>query len=304
MTIHRVIASSLVGTLMFASIPVIAQFADIGQIGNFKNAPDYESDANANHRADASLDFSDPESSARPGVVFFVEGARAFTHKNYDFAIEMYKVAASWAYKPAEYNLGVMYAKGEGVKADLPRALAWMALAAERGDKTYVAAREAVYGSMTKEQFDQANQIWRDLKPTYGDAVALQRAKTRWKEVLRAATGSHVGFVGDLAVGAKDGVGTGQFIGSTNGDSPPPTDGHGGGVPASVAATGFDVTGGKQMDGSLAYRQLQQSDNPYDPKFSRSIGTAIVGPLRTGKDAEGDKKDAHSEKSEDSDRHE
>jgi len=126
---------------------------------------------------------STPEDDARPGEYFFLLGASAFEHKDYMHAVEMYKVAASWAYKPAEYNLGIMDALGQGVLADPPRAMAWMALAAERNDKRYIDARELVYAQLAKEQFDQANMIWRELKKTYGDEVALRRAKARWAEV-------------------------------------------------------------------------------------------------------------------------
>ena len=150
-----------------------------------------------------------PEADARPGEYYFLRGARAFQKKDYEFAIQMYEVAASWAFKPAEYNLAVMYARGQGVPADLPRAMAWMALAAERNDKHYVDAREAIYAEMTKEQFDQANVIWRELKKTYGDEVALRRAKARWAEVRAHVTGSHVGAVGNLVV-SSPGAGTGQ----------------------------------------------------------------------------------------------
>jgi TPR repeat protein len=71
-----------------------------------------------------------PEADARPGEYYFLRGARAFQKKDYEFAIQMYEVAASWAFKPAEYNLAVMYARSQGVPADLPRGMAWMALAA------------------------------------------------------------------------------------------------------------------------------------------------------------------------------
>src|ERR1043165_3965087 len=74
-----------------------------------------------------------PESDARPGTYYFMEGAYAYRKRDYTFAIQMYQVSASWAYKPAEYNIAVMYARGQGVPVDLPRAMAWMALAAERG---------------------------------------------------------------------------------------------------------------------------------------------------------------------------
>jgi hypothetical protein len=245
-----------------------------------------------------------PEADARPGEYYFMLGARAFQKKDYEFAIQMYQVAASWAYKPAEYNLGVMYARGQGVSADLPRAMAWMALAAERDDKHYVDAREAVYAEMTKEQFDEANVIWRELKKTYGDEVALSRAKSRWAEVRSQVTGSHAGSVGNLEVsspgeGLSNASSPGRpaylvpsgerkspasrIVGVTMNNSGPTTPG--------------EVNGGQGVDGSIAYRHLQQSDNPYDPKFKESaIGIATVGqPTPVAgppKEAEGDKADA------------
>jgi len=246
-----------------------------------------------------------PEADARPGEYYFMQGARAFQKKDYEFAIQMYQVAASWAYKPAEYNLGVMYARGQGVSADLPRAMAWMALAAERNDRHYVDAREAVYAEMTKEQFDQANVIWRELKKTYGDEVALGRAKSRWAEVRSHVTGSHAGAVGNLEVstpgeGVSNASSPGRpayrvpsgerknpgsaIVGITMNNSGPITPG--------------EVTGAQGEDGSIAYRRLQQSDNPYDPKFKDSaIGIATVGqptPVKAGpsNEATGDKADA------------
>jgi len=141
-----------------------------------QSAPGYESDYVAELRKRGVGD-NTPEADARVGEAYFVRGAAAYRKADYKFAIQMYEVAASWAYKPAEYNLGVMYARGQGTDVDLPRAMAWMALAAERNDKHYVEARETVYASLSKEQFEQANEIWRELKKTYGDEVALRRAK-------------------------------------------------------------------------------------------------------------------------------
>src|SRR5262249_10179374 len=137
-----------------------------------------------------------PEDDARPGEYYFMRGVDAVHAGDYTHAIAMYEVAASWGYKNAQYNLGVIYARGQGVPVDLPRAMAWMALAAERDDKQYVEARELVYSLLDKAQWDQANEIWRTLKPTYADAVALPRAKARWAEARNAATGSHVGSPG------------------------------------------------------------------------------------------------------------
>src|ERR1700740_209129 len=70
-------------------------------------APSYESD----HAAESRLRGlgSAPEADARPGEYYFLLGAQAYRKHDYEHAIEMYQVAASWAYKPAEYNLGVIY---------------------------------------------------------------------------------------------------------------------------------------------------------------------------------------------------
>ena len=209
-----------------------------------------------------------PEADARPGEYYFLVAVHAFRKNDFTFAIQMYEVAASWAFKPAEYNLGVMYSRGQGVPVDMARGMAWMALAAERNEKRYVDAREVIYAELTKEQFEQANGIWRELKKTYGDEVALRRAKARWAQVRASMTGSRVGSVGNLSVGmpnANDGDPSNQKNQKT-----------GAGVHTSAGTAG-EITGGNGVDGSIAYRQLRDSDNPYDPKFKQAIGTATVG---------------------------
>jgi len=231
-----------------------------------QTAPGYESDYVADMRKRGAGD-NTPESDARIGEQYFRRAVEAYRKADFKFAIEMYEVAASWAYKPAEYNLGVMYARGQGTDVDLPRAMAWMALAAERNDKHYVEARETVYASLSKEQFEQANEIWRELKKTYGDEVALRRAKARWAEVKANMTGSRVGsMAGPLSVG----------IPNANGGDPSsqkPANAAmagamgGGPLVRTTASSPGEATGGSGIDGSVAYRQFQQSDNPYDPKF-------------------------------------
>ena len=226
-----------------------------------------------------------------------MEAAYALSKHDHRFAIQMYQVSASWAYKPAEYNIGVMYARGEGVPVDLPRAMAWMALAAERGEPRYVDAREAVYASLSKEQFEQANVIWRELKKTYGDEVALRRAKARWADVKSHMTGSRVGTPGPLTVGVPNpgsGVTQGPKIvvaGGATGKSV--NNAHSEGSHAGPTTAG-EMLGGSGVDGSIVYRQFQQSDNPYDPIFIQNRGTVVVEPLqqiktRADKDSSGKK---------------
>ena len=249
------------------------------------NAASYDSSYQSGMRL-RGFEENTPEADARPGEYYFKIGARAFQKNDSKFAVEMYEVAASWAYKPAAYNLGVMHARGQGIPVDFPRALAWMALAAERGDERYVAARNVVQSQLTAEQVEQARAIVEELKKTYGDEVALHRAKARWAQVKASMTGSRVGSAGNLTVGVPS---------PSSGDP-----GHpkilsaliaeklkkgGFPIPRSSATTPAEATGGQGVDGTIAYRQLRESDNPYDPKFKNSaIGRATVGEPKTVKD--------------------
>jgi hypothetical protein len=219
----------------------------LGGVGSARaqDAPDYSSSDTA--EKPVQWTFATPEQDGRPGLYYFYRGVEAVDRGQYTFAVDMYKTSASWAYKPAEYNLAVMYAKGEGVPVDKPLAMAWAALAAERGDSGYVEAREAIYAELTPEEFQKANEIWRDLKKTYGDETALRRAKARWAMVKASITGSHVGAVGNLRIGG-------------------------------VGSMSEGLTGG-WMIGPVAYRQLLESKDPYDPRFVPHYGTATVGPI-------------------------
>ncbi|OOG50285.1 SEL1-like repeat protein [Rhodanobacter sp. C01] len=233
-------------------------------------APRYDSDVDTGREQSSAFDT--PESDGRPGVYFFDLAVQAVKKKDYVHAIKMYQVAASWAFKPAEYNLGVMYLNGQGTPVDLPRALAWMALAAERNDPQYVKARNLINGHLNDAQFKQANVILAELSPTYGDKVALARAETRWREVRAAQTGSLVGS-------AASPVQVGAIAGDPNHMRSPYYDVGGG---SHVSKVAFDVVGTHQMDGAIAYQQLRASNNPYDPKFEwqpGATGTVTVEPL-------------------------
>lgn len=241
-------------------------------------APDYGSGASAG--ALSNSHFNTPESDGRPGAKFFTYGVQAFRKGDYRHAVDMYKVAASWAYKPAEYNLGVMYFKGQGVPVDRSLGAAWMVLAAERGDPRFVRTRDMMVTLLSKAEFARTDELWGQLKQTYGDKVALRRAKAQWAWVRNHQTGTRVGgATGELSVGVLD---TGHTPVSLN-----PS-----GQPVRTATTAAAMLQGGSLDGSVAYRQFLQSDNPYDPVFLKShTGTATVGPLTPLKSDNGEKQD-------------
>jgi hypothetical protein len=219
-----------------------------------RSSASYESGRSTGSR----MAFTGPEGSGRPGIFFFKKGVKAFEKDQTKFAIEMYQTSASWAYKPAQYNLSVIYSRGQGVPVDLPRAMAWIALAAERGEPRYVTARDAINAQLTSEHVDEANRILGDLIPKYADETALRRATRRWRDTKLDATGSRLGFTGTLKIGAP-----GKHLAGSS--------------PGYVALSSFGITGGRQNDGSIEYRQLRESDSPYAPEDRELTGTATVG---------------------------
>jgi hypothetical protein len=185
----------------------------------------------------------------------------------------MYKVAASWAYKPAEYNLGVMYFKGQGVPVDRARGAAWMVLAAERGKPLYVETRDLMVTALTEAQFERTDQIWGELKKTYGDEVALRHAKGRWAWARGRETGTRTGgLAGELYVGMSAPHGS-VDTGFTSKQ---------GALVLPVTTSWTDLLDPLSTeDGSAAYQQFRKSDNPYDPIFLKPrSGTATVEPLQ------------------------
>lgn len=249
MTIRGLISLRLLYAISMAAVPAL------GQCDNLP--PRYDSTENVDRPPNWHYDTL--QDDARPGQKFYFLAVRALHAKEYTFAIDMYEVAASWAYKPAQYNLAMMYLKGEGVPVDRERAMAWMAMAAERNDPRYTEARELLYADLNADEFAHANATWRELKPTYRDDVALARAKMRWAQVRAAMTGSNVGgVVGNLRIGDA--------------------------VRNPGASSGATLLGSGNQDGSIAYRQLRQRNSPYDSKFEWRIsplpvGTTTVGPI-------------------------
>ena len=128
-----------------------------------------------------------------PGVSNFQKGLDYYRRGQSTAAMEAWEVSARWAMKDAQYNLGLAYFKGNGVPADRPRGLAWLALAAERKNPAVQASLATAWDSATEAEHQQANAIWCDLKKQYGDEVALPRAQKRFDTELGQLNGSRVG---------------------------------------------------------------------------------------------------------------
>ena len=57
-----------------------------------------------------------------------------------EHAVPVLREDAEMGHAPSQYNLGVCYAKGEGVKQDIDEAIKWWTLAAAQGDASAVEA--------------------------------------------------------------------------------------------------------------------------------------------------------------------
>jgi TPR repeat protein len=126
------------------------------------------------------ITFEEEISRYLPGVANFRKGLDLYKKEQTSAALDAWQVSASWAMKDAQYSLGLAYFNGDGVAADRPRGLAWLALAAERKSPRLEAALAAAWDEASDAEHQQANAIWRDLRKDYGDDVALPKAKKRF----------------------------------------------------------------------------------------------------------------------------
>jgi len=71
-------------------------------------------------------------------------------------ARKWYELAAEQGEARAEYNLGLMHLNGQGVKPDIVEAYYWISLSAAQGDKQALDARDYVTDKMTEAQLVEA----------------------------------------------------------------------------------------------------------------------------------------------------
>lgn len=108
-------------------------------------------------------------------------------------AIAEFENAAAWGDKLSQAMLGEIYWTGSGVKADRPRAYAWMDLAAERRFIAFLAKREKYWAQLDQQEREAALAVGHELYAEFGDDVALPRLQARLNRD-RDTTGSRLGY--------------------------------------------------------------------------------------------------------------
>src|SRR5579871_2086172 len=93
------------------------------------------------------------------------DGTAAIRHGDYTTAVRLAEPLAERGDAEAEYNLGFMYAVGQGVMQDFVRAYLWLNLAAAQGYTDAMSYRDRVAATMTPGQIAEAQRLAREWKP-------------------------------------------------------------------------------------------------------------------------------------------
>ena len=136
---------------------------------------------------------SDTPVDVYPDQFFICEALQSFKHGHDSHALELFKRAAHWGNKTAQYRAGLMLLGGIGGDADIIEGTAWLLLANERNSAETAARLAEVEQSISEADLRAAKQRAAELREEYGDFAALER-RARWvREKKRARTGSRTG---------------------------------------------------------------------------------------------------------------
>ena len=126
--------------------------------------------------------------SLLPGDYYACRARYYFERDDTMLGVSMLESASYWAKKDAQYVLGLIYFNGDtqGYVANRPVALAWLGLAAERKDPTYVRTFLAAQAQSTPADVEQANLLRQKMTLKYGDKVAGKRALQRFEHGMQS----------------------------------------------------------------------------------------------------------------------
>ena len=98
-------------------------------------------------------------------LTFLISFSGSVYGDEYNEALNKWKLAAEQGKVKAQYNLGVMYAKGIGVPKDYALAHMWFNLSGSNGHKNGMKNRGIVEKIMSPSQIEKAQEMARNWKP-------------------------------------------------------------------------------------------------------------------------------------------
>lgn len=98
-----------------------------------------------------------------------------YENKEFEVAYREFLEAASFGDHQAQYNLGVMYVRGEHVAKDLKYAYAWLSLSEQGNANLDASAAKKIYAHLDDQQKLEADKIFSELNSKYSDE-SIQRS--------------------------------------------------------------------------------------------------------------------------------
>ena len=103
--------------------------------------------------------------AAAPSRADFPAAIAAYDGGDYATAFTEAMAEAARGDGDAQYLVGFLYARGEGVAVDLVRAYLWFSLVADHGDRFAMDALAGLARRMTAAQIAEAEALARDWRP-------------------------------------------------------------------------------------------------------------------------------------------
>jgi len=116
----------------------------------------------------------------------FDQAVKLHQGKKFEAAFaEFYRLAQLGDYE-SQFNVGAMYLQGQGVAKNVSKAYAWLALAAQDGKKSHIAARDKVYDALNPEQKLSAEKETAVIATLYNDAALQEKLRPVFSQVSNA----------------------------------------------------------------------------------------------------------------------
>ncbi len=156
-----------------------------------------------------------------PGEFNFCLGLKFWERQRTEQARQMFELAAAWGSKGAQSTLGLAYFNGERVPRDRGVGLAWLALAAERGDALPSALYVSAHAQASGEDRARAKALVEGPMARYRDDVAAVRADRRYQRELYALRSNAAYGVGTCVDGINQIAGVDPVTATADGGPVP-----------------------------------------------------------------------------------
>ena len=103
-----------------------------------------------------------------PASADFDLGMAAYRAQDFDLAFKVFYQDALEGHGTAQFNVGVLYYRGEGVEQDLVKAFGWIELSTQKGDQQNIQAQEVLILNMTANQILDGHIVAAELAREHG----------------------------------------------------------------------------------------------------------------------------------------